>query len=112
MGVRRAALPPSSGVRALFVLGSALLQRIVQRHYHVLQRRLLARDYVALDLRAVDLAAFRAGRQSVTIHVPDGNAETATVAGSSVVPAMAPVVLAPMAPVYDKVELQRLLGNA
>ena len=93
------------------VLGSALLQRVVQRHYHVLQRRLLAKDYVVLDLRQVDLSAFAQQRQAIVINVPspaDADTATATVVG---LPQMVPPQMAPMAPVYDKLELQRLLGN-
>ena len=90
------------------VLGSALLQRVVQRHYHVLQRRLLAKDYVVLDLRTIDLSAWAQNRVAVVIDVPDDESKTATV---SAAPVITPV-MAPMAPVYDKIELQRLLGNA
>ena len=39
---------------------------------------------------------------------PDDEAKMATVIGS---PVMQPIMV-PMAPVYDKIELQRLLGNA
>ena len=91
------------------VLGSALLQRVVQRHYHVLQRRLLAKDYVVLDLRQVDLSAFAENRQAIAINVSaDADTATATVMG---LPQMAPPQMVPRAPVYDKLELQRLLGN-
>ena len=58
------------------VLGSALLQRVVQRHYHVLQRRLLAKDYVVLDLRQVDLSAFAENRQAIAINVPASTTAT------------------------------------
>ena len=42
------------------------------------------------------------------MQVPDDESKTATV---SAAPVITPV-MAPMAPVYDKIELQRLLGNA
>ena len=85
------------GVLYGLILGSALLQRIVQRHYHVLQRRLLAKDYVVQDLRNVDLSAYEA----IAVAAPAATADIEVgVAGMAI----------PSAPVYDKQELQRLLG--
>ena len=81
------------------ILGSALLQRGVQRHFHVLQRRVLARDYVVQDLRNVDLTAYE--RIAVAVAAPVADIEVG-VAGMAI----------PSAPVYDKLELQRLLGVA
>ena len=50
------------GVLYGFILVSFLLQRIIQRHYHVLQRKVLAKDYVVQDLDGVDLGRYRAAR--------------------------------------------------
>ena len=50
------------GVIYGFILISFLLQRVIQRHYHVLQRKVLARDYVVQDLYGVDLSRYRAAR--------------------------------------------------